>query len=73
MTEVSAVGGALSAPDTDAAQRKRAPRNWRPLLLLLPAFVIVSLFFLAPLIDVFIRSVTDPQPGLQNYVWLFTT
>ena len=42
-------------------------------MLLIPAFVIVTLFFLAPLIDVFVRSVTDPQPGLQNYVWLFTT
>ncbi len=73
MTDVSAVGGSVSAPNTDAAQRQRAPRNWRPLLLLLPAFVIVSLFFLAPLVDVFIRSITDPQPGLQNYVWLFTT
>ncbi|PRI11098.1 ABC transporter permease [Leucobacter massiliensis] len=53
--------------------RRRGPGNWRPLLLLIPAFVIVTLFFLAPLIDVFIRSVTDPQPGAQNYVWLFTT
>ena len=58
----------------DAGSVKRQPlRSWRPLLLLIPAFVIVSLFFLAPLIDVFIRSVTDPTPGLQNYVWLFTT
>lgn len=58
----------------DAARvRRRSLKNWRPLLLLIPAFVIVTLFFLAPLIDVFIRSVTDPQPGLQNYVWLFTT
>lgn len=53
--------------------RRRSLKNWRPLLLLIPAFVIVTLFFLAPLIDVFIRSITDPQPGLQNYVWLFTT
>lgn len=58
----------------DAARvRRRSLKNWRPLLLLIPAFVIVTLFFLAPLIDVFIRSITDPQPGLQNYVWLFTT
>ena len=53
--------------------RRRSLGNWRPLLLLIPAFVIVSLFFLAPLIDVFIRSITDPKPGVQNYVWLFTT
>lgn len=57
----------------DAGRKARGPKNWRPLLLLLPAFVLVSLFFLAPLIDVFIRSITDPKPGIQNYVWLFTT
>ncbi|QZY53280.1 ABC transporter permease [Leucobacter tenebrionis] len=67
VTEAIAVSGA------DAGRRKRGPRNWRPLLLLIPAFVIVSLFFLAPLVDVFIRSITDPQLGAQNYVWLFTT
>ncbi len=67
------VAGGRTAPGADADEQQRAPRNWRPLLLLVPAFVIVSLFFLAPLVDVFIRSVTDPQPGLQNYRWLFTT
>ncbi|MBO1900849.1 ABC transporter permease [Leucobacter weissii] len=82
MTESTVTGGTATeriaaqgaAPGADAAGgRKRGARNWRPLLLLVPAFVIVSLFFLAPLVDVFIRSVTDPVPGLQNYVWLFTT
>ncbi|UOR02126.1 ABC transporter permease [Leucobacter allii] len=65
VTEAIAVAG--------AGRRRRAPGNWRPLLLLVPAFVLVSLFFLAPLIDVFVRSVTDPQPGLQNYAWLVST
>ena len=70
----STVAGGVPAPGADADEAvKRGPRNWRPLLLLIPAFVIVSLFFLAPLVDVFIRSVTDPEPGFQNYVWLFTT
>lgn len=76
MTESTVTGSvALSAgaPGAGAGRRGRGPRNWRPLLLLIPAFVIVSLFFLAPLVDVFIRSVTDPHPGVQNYVWLFTT
>jgi putative spermidine/putrescine transport system permease protein len=78
MTDSTVTGGvdavSAGASGTDATGGKRkGPKNWRPFLLLIPAFVIVSLFFLAPLIDVFIRSVTDPQPGLQNYVWLFTT
>lgn len=68
VTEALAVSGAGAG-----AGKKRGPRNWRPLLLLLPAFAIVSLFFLAPLFDVALRSVTDPEPGLQNYQWLFTT
>jgi len=59
--------------DAGGVGRRRSLGNWRPLLLLIPAFVIVSLFFLAPLIDVLIRSITDPKPGVQNYVWLFTT
>lgn len=64
----------IYVPGPEVGNRgKRGPKNWRPLLLLIPAFVIVSLFFLAPLIDVLIRSVTDPDPGTQNYVWLFTT
>lgn len=78
MSESTVTGGetstqaiALGAGAADSG--KRGPRNWRPLLLLIPAFVIVTLFFLAPLIDVFIRSITDPQLGTQNYVWLFST
>lgn len=73
------VTGAIAAAEAagpgagDGTARRRLPSNWRTLLLLVPAFVIVSLFFLAPLIDVFIRSVTDPVPGGQNYKWLFTT
>ncbi len=74
MTETTVAGGRDAASGADVGEaRQRGPRNWRPLLLLIPAFVIVSLFFLAPLIDVFVRSVTDPEPGVQNYVWLFTT
>lgn len=65
--------GAIPVGTVEPEKGKRAQRNWRPLLLLLPAFVVVSLFFLAPLVDVFIRSITDPQLGMQNYEWLFTT
>lgn len=78
MTETTVAGGVAAAltaaPGADVdGPKQRGPRNWRPLLLLVPAFVIVTLFFLAPLVDVFIRSVTDPVPGIQNYRWLFTT
>lgn len=65
--------GKRSGDGGDPARLAREPKNWRPLLLLIPAFVIVSFFFLAPLVDVFIRSISDPVLGIQNYVWLFTT
>ncbi|WP_308797780.1 ABC transporter permease [Agromyces silvae] len=66
-----AAANVLSDGDEPSGQ-KRAPRNWRPLLLLVPAFAAVLLFFVVPLFDVLVRSLTDPQPGLQNYVWLLT-
>lgn len=62
-----------SASRGESAKQVREPKNWRPFLLLIPAFVVVSFFFLAPLIDVFYRSISDPTLGVQNYVWLFTT
>ncbi|WP_336661049.1 ABC transporter permease [Leucobacter sp. USHLN153] len=72
LTESVAIQGGALGSDA-AGRRPRGPKNWRPFMLLIPAFVVVAAFFLAPLIDVFIRSVTDPEPGLQNYEWLFTT
>ncbi|WP_241973158.1 MULTISPECIES: ABC transporter permease [Cryobacterium] len=65
--------GNRSVDGGDTSRTIREPKNWRPFLLLLPAFAVVSFFFLAPLIDVFIRSISDPTLGIQNYVWLFTT
>lgn len=76
MTDQTVTGGiaAGGAPGAGGGTpRRRIPQNWRTLLLFVPALVIVSLFFLAPLIDVFVRSITDPKLGLQNYEWLFTT
>jgi len=60
--------------DTQAAggSRKWAPGNWRPLTLLLPAILIITLFFIVPLIEILVRSVSDPVLGFQNYVWVVT-
>jgi putative spermidine/putrescine transport system permease protein len=38
---------------------------------LLPALVLITLFFLVPVVGLLLRSVTEPQPGLQNYAALF--
>ncbi|PBB90382.1 ABC transporter permease [Mesorhizobium sp. WSM3864] len=37
----------------------------------LPALVLVGLFFVVPVVALLLRSVTDPEPGLQNYAALF--
>ena len=38
------------------------------LALLVPCLVVVLLFFAYPLVGVFVRSVSDPAPGVGNYV-----
>jgi putative spermidine/putrescine transport system permease protein len=42
-------------------------------LLILPAVVMMAVFYLWPLIKVLMISVTEPQPGLGNYERLFTS
>ena len=37
---------------------------------LLPALILVVLFFVVPVLMLLMRSVLEPQPGLQNYVTL---
>ena len=41
-------------------------------LLLVPALVLVAVFYLYPISQVFWTSVTDPKPGLGNYAMLGT-
>ncbi|MGD6980204.1 MULTISPECIES: ABC transporter permease [Citricoccus] len=71
-TRALATDPALAAPPAGAGPSRRSRVKWGPLLLLLPAIAVVTMFFLVPLVDVFVRSVTDPEPGLQNYEWLLT-
>ncbi|KUM28608.1 ABC transporter permease [Mesorhizobium loti] len=37
----------------------------------LPALTLVGLFFIVPVVALLLRSITDPEPGLQNYAALF--
>ncbi|TGU96710.1 ABC transporter permease [Mesorhizobium sp. M00.F.Ca.ET.151.01.1.1] len=37
----------------------------------LPAILLVGLFFIVPVVALLLRSVTDPEPSLQNYAALF--
>ncbi|MER8592353.1 ABC transporter permease [Mesorhizobium sp. M1182] len=37
---------------------------------LLPALILIMLFFIVPVLALLLRSVTEPEPGLQNYAAL---
>lgn len=50
---------------------RRATLGWW--LLVLPAFLLLMGFYVAPIIKVLLISFTDPEPGLQNYERLFTS
>ena len=38
---------------------------------MLPALLLLIVFFLLPVLSLLLRSVLDPSPGLQNYAQLF--
>lgn len=48
----------------------RKVRNWTAALLVVPGLALIIAFFGLPLVDVLIRSVSDPHWGTQNYEWL---
>lgn len=47
-------------------------RQWLPWLLLAPVSLYLAIFFLAPLVQVMLASVTDPHLGLEHYRAFFT-
>lgn len=49
----------------------RAAGGWW--LLILPAFLLLVVFYIAPILQVLAISVTDPEPGLGNYERLLTS
>jgi putative spermidine/putrescine transport system permease protein len=50
-----------------------AKKNLWPWLLLAPLAIYMAIFFLVPLVDVAIMSVTEPRPTLANYERVLTT
>lgn len=48
------------------------PRGARPWLLLLPAAAFLVAFFVMPLLQVLLLSISDPDWGLENYAVLFS-
>lgn len=49
----------------------RTPRRMAGFWPTSPALVLLTVFFVAPVLGLLLRSVSDPQPGLQNYVEVF--
>lgn len=47
-------------------------QNLWPWLLLTPLGIYLALFFVVPLVDVMIMSVTEPRPGMGNYARVLT-
>lgn len=68
-------GGASSAAGVQPSAVQGVLGRWKrsgaPKLL--PAFLFLGVFFFAPLIGLLLRSVLEPEPGLQNYAQLFAT
>ena len=49
----------------------RRPSLWRTgLIWLMPALILLAIFFVLPVLSLLLRSVTEPQLGLQNYAEL---
>ncbi|MBE7184062.1 MAG: ABC transporter permease [Methylobacterium mesophilicum] len=65
----------MSANDTPSASdaAPRARRNWGPLALAFPALLLLAGVIGYPLFTVVLRSLSQPEWGLQNYLWFFGT
>jgi putative spermidine/putrescine transport system permease protein len=48
----------------------RRRRDWRSVRLLMPALLLLVIFFMLPVLSLLLRSVLEPTPGLQNYTQL---
>lgn len=60
-------------PSQSDARAEWRPRHGVYWLIILPALAMLVLLYLVPLADVLVTSVTDPKPGLDNYLLLFTS
>jgi putative spermidine/putrescine transport system permease protein len=66
----------MSSPDANSgapANRRSIPGSWISRALTVPALTTLTVFFSIPIAIVIVMSFTDPQAGLENYTWLFTT
>lgn len=64
---MSTASVAIAAP---AHQRSRLGAKFRGIKLLLPTLLLLTIFFLLPVIALLLRSVLEPTPGIGNYAEL---
>lgn len=57
----------VAHPPATATRRRR---DWRSIRLLVPALLLLVIFFLLPVLSLLLRSVLEPTPGLNNYAQL---
>ncbi|MFM0336296.1 ABC transporter permease [Paraburkholderia fungorum] len=57
----------VAHPPATAIRRRR---DWRSIRLLVPALLLLVIFFLLPVLSLLLRSVLEPAPGLNNYAQL---
>ncbi len=60
----------LAKPDNEKRNARRRPVLSRDFVSILPALLLVLVFFVAPVLALLSRSVTEPVFGLQNYIAL---
>ncbi|MGF6999699.1 ABC transporter permease [Paraburkholderia elongata] len=57
----------VAHPPATATRRRR---DWRSIRLLVPALLLLVIFFLLPVLSLLLHSVLEPAPGLSNYAQL---
>ncbi|EEA00928.1 binding-protein-dependent transport systems inner membrane component [Burkholderia sp. H160] len=60
----------LSTVTPPPAAKVRRRRDWRSARLVAPALLLLVIFFLLPVLSLLLRSILEPEPGLQNYAQL---
>jgi putative spermidine/putrescine transport system permease protein len=58
---------------TIAAPAERTGIRWTGISFATPALLLLALFFVLPVLALLLRSITEPEFGLQNYAELFAT
>jgi len=60
-----------SEPTTQPAAEGRPGWAWRPYALALPALILLVAVIGYPLLTIVLRSLSEPEWGVQNYAWFF--